>query len=60
MDRRNFLKYLSLGTAMLSGPGMANPWGFFDAADPGNPAGQGKPNVILINVDDLGWTDLSC
>ena len=19
-----------------------------------------KPNVILINVDDLGWTDLAC
>ena len=60
MDRRNFLKHLGFGSVILSGTRIANPLGLFSAVNPENPAGHGKTNVILINVDDLGWTDLSC
>jgi arylsulfatase A len=48
IDRRDFLKAVGLGIAVFSFP------------DLGHPLDQEKTNIILINVDDLGWTDLSC
>ena len=56
IDRRQFLKYFGMGTASLSlsalfGGSLRAVWG------QSNPP---KLNFILINVDDLGWTDLSC
>ena len=32
---------------------------FLTASLLSSPAAE-KPNIILINVDDLGWTDLAC
>ncbi len=49
MDRRTFLKVSSIGALAFAIPGCTEP---VRAAR--------KPNVVLINVDDLGWTDLSC
>ncbi len=47
MDRRDFIKS-SLALAGWSAiPGLAKP------------AGK-RPNIILILIDDMGWTDLSC
>ncbi|MDA2929131.1 sulfatase [Acidobacteria bacterium AH-259-O06] len=48
-SRREFV-WLGLSAASLS------------ASRPMNAAGLGnnKPNIVLINVDDLGWTDLAC
>ncbi|MFC1564998.1 sulfatase [candidate division KSB1 bacterium] len=50
IKRREFLRFLGYGAAFS---GLVN---FIDC---GSPADE-RPNVILINVDDLGWTDLSC
>lgn len=51
MHRRTFLKSFGLGSASLMCGGM---FGI------GHPIAQQKTNIILINVDDMGWTDLSC
>ena len=50
-SRRNFLKTLGLGAAALAAPGCA---GAFRGPR------AGKPNVIFVLVDDMGWTDAGC
>ena len=49
MDRRTFLKVSGMGALALALPGCA-----------GTTRQSDQPNIVLINVDDLGWTDLSC
>lgn len=50
MNRREFFRAAGLGTASLMLPRR------LFAGD----VGLSKPNVVLIHVDDLGWTDLGC
>lgn len=50
MERRSFIKTLGLGAAVLAAPGILSKCSNRER----------RPNVILINVDDLGWTDLAC
>lgn len=36
-------------------------WGVLSLAAPHLYASTSqRPNIILINIDDLGWTDLAC
>ena len=50
MNRRNFLKTLSLSAAALALP---------RTTASGAPR-KNKPNVVLILIDDMGWTDAAC
>ena len=52
MDRRNFLKSMGLGAAALAGSGTLSTCALFST--------KKKLNFILINIDDLGWKDLTC
>jgi len=49
--RRSFIGALAVAAAVLATTGVARAQAATDT---------GKPNVIIIFVDDLGWTDLSC
>ena len=49
MDRRRFLQALRIAGM---GPGL--PWSFKEGRD------LARPNVVMILVDDMGWTDLGC
>ena len=60
MNRRDFLKTLGMGSAHLAGSGLIFS-SFFPTREYRHyPVGHDKTNIILINVDDLGWMDLSC
>jgi arylsulfatase A len=48
MQRRDFLKSAMAASAAATLPGLISC------------SGKAKPNLILINVDDLGWYDLGC
>lgn len=50
MDRRDFLKAMGWGSAALAFPAVHS--GYKKSLD--------RPNIVLINVDDLGWVDLAC
>ena len=50
MQRRDFLKAVSLGAAAA----------VFPQATAAAKASKRKPNVVLVLVDDMGWTDVGC
>ncbi len=51
MNRRDFFKTVGLGAAATVLAGNVSAFGA---------KAKRKPNVVLILVDDLGWTDLGC
>lgn len=60
MNRRDFLKTLGLGSAGLAGSRFIFPPVSPLRENRRHLVGHDKTNIILINVDDLGWVDLSC
>jgi len=52
MNRRDFLKGLSFGAAMLALPSCAGARRRVGA--------KSKPNFVFFLIDDLGWTDVGC
>jgi len=53
--RRDFLKTIGLGAASLVLPGCAGASERFSGKRPAD-----KPNIILIMVDDMGYSDIGC
>ena len=52
MKRRDFLKTVSLGAAAFASPA----WSYARR----RAAGTGKPNIVYIMLDELGYFELSC
>ncbi len=55
VSRREFIKAVSLGAAVLTAPGCAS-----HSESLATKAMRGKPNVVLIMADDLGYECLGC
>jgi len=56
MNRRDFLKRLSLGAAALAAPACVN----FEKIVTAAQSRKKKLNFVFFLIDDLGWTDLGC
>ena len=56
MNRRDFLKAVGFGAAMLAGPAGLGLGQTASAAR----TKSGKLNFVFFLIDDLGWTDLGC
>ena len=57
MNRREFVRRVSAGSAALAGPAVLS--GLAGCAGPSR-AGAPRPNVVLIFADDLGFSDIGC
>src|SRR4030042_1685655 len=54
-SRRDFLKAIGRGAAALSLQGYTNTSKLFAGS-----TSAGKPNIVLIMADDMGYSDIGC
>nr|NIN34353.1 sulfatase-like hydrolase/transferase [Gammaproteobacteria bacterium] len=59
-NRRDFIKQLGLGAAVLTLPGCTSSETAEHSLFPKKPAGSKQPNILLIVSDDQGYNDLGC